>query len=95
MSRTVIVHPEMGVLVEARLGSPYWSKEDTRGRDTVLSFEDEAGAREFLDCLDGDHSEGVAFHAVDADGEDVTIDELRDAGLEEHLGGLVDSHRAP
>lgn len=90
--RVVVVHPEFGIYVGSCLGMGFWTKLDCAGQDGVVSFEDEADARDFISGWEQNGDPSVyTYHEVVPDGDAVycTAQALVDAGLEDHLGEMA------
>ena len=86
----VITHPEYGIFVGHAMGLCFWSQLDAVDQDCAATFESVEQAKEFT--LEFGEDRGVAdydFHEVETEDEfGATVDELRNAGLGDLLGGL-------
>lgn len=93
----VIVHPKMGIYLGCALGLGFWSKLDAAGQTMATTFENEAQARGHVaswDELNQPDDYAYARVLVTEPGA-ATIDEMRQAGLDEHLGLLVEPEESP
>jgi hypothetical protein len=86
-----ITHPEYGIFVGHALGLCFWSQMDTAGQETVALFKDTDEAKDFVMLFGEDTGwKAYDFHEIETDEEFyATVDELRDAGLEDLLGDLA------
>lgn len=93
MTRVVIVHPERGIFIGEFLGMGFWTKWEVAEQSCVVTFEDEADARDYVSGWTGDHEAIAAFtyHPVapDMPRNGASAAALRAAGLEDHLGLLA------
>jgi hypothetical protein len=87
---TAITHEEYGIFIGHAMGLCFWSQLDTAGQVTAALFADEKEAKEFVLSFGHDTGiQGYDFHEVKTSEEFyATPDELRQAGLEDLLGGL-------
>jgi hypothetical protein len=92
----VLLHPDRGVYVGRCLERTYWSKLNAAGRDVVATFESRASAIVHLDTWEGawlQPGELAEFTChrvlVDVPGGWASVQALRVAGLEEHIGELA------
>lgn len=90
--RTVIVHENDGIFVGQAMGLAFFTKLDAAGQATVATFLDEADARDFVSTwepqVDGD---AFTYAEVDVDRDFAEIHELCAAGLEDHIGLLLEN----
>ncbi|MCQ4159926.1 hypothetical protein NON00_08285 [Roseomonas sp. GC11] len=92
----VVVHTALGLYVGRTPSLSYWSKLNAAGRDAVATFPSEALARWHVEVWEGgwpedERTAGLALYPVKIDrpGGWASIQSLREAGLEEHLGELA------
>jgi hypothetical protein len=92
----VLVHHALGIYVGRSPNLSCWSKLNAAGQTAVATFPTEAKARWHVDLWEGGWVEdqrvsGLTLHAVDADMPNgwASINALRAAGLDEHLGELT------
>ncbi len=86
-----ITHPEYGIFVGHAMGLCFWSQLDTVGQNHVALFKDTDEAKDFVMLFGEDTGwKGYDFHEIETIEEFcASVDELRDAGLEDLLGGLA------
>lgn len=85
-----ITHSEYGIFVGHALGLCFWSQLDSVDQDRAALFKDKEEARDFVMHFGEDTGlKGFDFPEVETAEEFyATVDELKDAGLEDLLGGL-------
>lgn len=86
----VITHPEQGIYVGSAMGLGFWSLWDAAGQTQAVTFPDESDARDYVSgWQELNDPETYGYVAVPtANPGYATVDELREAGLEEMLGEL-------
>lgn len=92
----VLVHQALGLYVGRLPTQSCWSKLNGAGRRAVATFPTEAQARWHVDLWEGGWPEdevafGLSLHPVRVDLPDgwASLEALRAAGLDEHLGELA------
>jgi hypothetical protein len=92
----VLVHQALGLYVGRLPTQSCWSKLNGAGRRAVATFATEAQARWHVDLWEGGWPEdevafGLSLHPVQVDLPDgwASLEALRAAGLDEHLGELA------
>jgi hypothetical protein len=92
----VLLHQGLGLYVGRMPARSCWSKLNGAGRRAVATFPSEAQARFHVDLWEGGWPEdevafGLSLHPVQVDLPDgwASLDALRAAGLEDHLGELA------
>lgn len=92
MDKFVIAHPEDGIFLGEFWGLGFWSKLDRAGQEHAPAFDREEEARAFVASWStrGD-PDLYSFHAVGLGetAEYATVEQLVEAGLEDHLGQLA------
>lgn len=63
-SNVLITHPEMGVFLGACLGMGFWSKLDSAGQPSAVTFDNQDQAKDFLFTCVGDEYQGIVFVPV-------------------------------
>lgn len=86
-----ITHPEYGIFVGHAMGLCFWSQLDSADQERVALFKDTDEAKDFVMQFGEDTGlKGYDFHEIETIEEFcASVDELRDAGLEDLLGGLI------
>lgn len=86
----VIVHEEMGIYLGHSLGLGFWSKLDAVGQEAACTFENEkdAAVRIRSWVANNDPSE-YRFVEVPGATNHATVDQLKEAGLDDYLGEMV------
>lgn len=92
----VLVHRALGIYVGRSPASAYWSKLNAAGRNRVATFPSEAMARWHIEVWEGGWPDDsplaeLSLHQVRVDrpGGWASIEALRHAGLQDHLGELA------
>ncbi|WBV45534.1 hypothetical protein [Pseudoroseomonas cervicalis] len=92
----VVLHAALGLYVGRTPSLSFWSKLNAAGHDAVATFASEALARFHVELWEGGWPEDAAaagLHVlpvrVDRPGGWASIQALRSAGLEEHLGEMA------
>lgn len=86
----VITHPEQGIYVGSAMGLGFWSLWDAAGQVEAVTFPDESTARDYVrgwQNLNDPETYGYA-EVTTAGAGFATVEELKEAGLEELLGEL-------
>lgn len=82
MKRTIITHPEMGIFIGAAAGLAFWSMLDAAGQSEVVTFEDEADARDFVGSwVPPQNPDQYSYVEVESVREWATVAELDRVGL--------------
>jgi len=91
--RVVITHPEMGIYVGSAIGFGFWSKLDSVGQDSVVTFENEDDARDYVrSWAENNDDSAYGYHQVSTVlKEYAEIPELIAAGLRDELGDMLHS----
>lgn len=90
MTKTVIVHDEMGVFIGAAAGMAFWSMLDAGGQWTCVTFDDEADARDFVESwTPAQNPDGYRYVSVDTTAAYATIGDLDRADLSDFTALLL------
>lgn len=88
--RTVIVHDEMGVYLGACFGLGFWTRLDTVGQNTAVTFKNEFEASQYIVSWESDNDpKNYKFFTLPGHEEYATVADLVHAGLGPYLGDMA------